>query len=104
MSLENGVDCKFRFLFLLQSLSQGQIPLVTCCVLITSFVKEIKSIPHEIFKVSLPVDGCGILNYSMYEQLNPLTEILDHCLLYSLTLTKIAPPCSHNKDYHKYEV
>lgn len=84
LSLENCVDCKFRFLFLLQSLSQGQIPLVTCCLLITSFVKEIKSIPHEIFKVSLPVDGC--------EQLNPLIQILDHCLLYSLTLTKNHTP------------
>lgn len=72
---------------------------MACCVILSSFVKEIKSIPHEIFKVSLPVYGCGILNYYMCEQLNPLIEILDHCLLYSLTRTKIVRPYSHNKDY-----
>lgn len=60
LSLENGVDCKFIFLFWLQSLSRGQIPVVTCCVLTIYFAEETKSIPHAFFKARLPADGCGI--------------------------------------------
>ena len=62
LSLENGADCKFIFLFSLQSLSRGQILVVTCYVLIISFAEEIKSISHVFFKASLLVDDCGIHN------------------------------------------
>ena len=60
LSLENGVYYKFILLFSLQSLSPGQIPVVTRCVLITSFAKEIKLICHAFFKATLPAEVCRI--------------------------------------------
>lgn len=72
--------------------------MVTCCAFIISFAEEIKSILHAFFKAGSPVDVRGIQSKSMGDQLNTLLGMLDHCHLCSLTVIKIALPCSHNKD------